>query len=48
MSTKVYDCISRIGDTIEENKDFLTDLDESTWRVAFMRWSRKFRRMTAT
>ena len=27
MSTKVYDCISRIGDTIEENKDFLTDLD---------------------
>ena len=27
MSTKVYDCISKIGDTIEENKDFLTDLD---------------------
>ena len=27
MSTKVYDCISRNGDTIEENKDFLTDLD---------------------
>lgn len=27
MSTKVYDCISKIGDTIDENKDFLTDLD---------------------
>lgn len=27
MQTKIYECISRIGDTIIANKDFLTDLD---------------------
>ena len=27
MSSRIYDCISRISDTITENKDFLTDLD---------------------
>ncbi|MBO6138134.1 MAG: dihydroxyacetone kinase subunit L [Lachnospiraceae bacterium] len=27
MSTKVYDCLSKISEKIIENKDFLTDLD---------------------
>ena len=27
MQTKIYECISRIGDVIIANKDFLTDLD---------------------
>ena len=27
MATLVYDCITRIAQTIIENKDFLTDLD---------------------
>ncbi|MCR5796090.1 MAG: dihydroxyacetone kinase subunit L [Solobacterium sp.] len=27
MSSRIFDCISRINDTITENKDFLTDLD---------------------
>lgn len=27
MSTRVYDCLSRISEKIIENKDFLTDLD---------------------
>lgn len=27
MSSRIYDCIARINDTIAENKDFLTDLD---------------------
>ncbi|MBQ4011763.1 MAG: dihydroxyacetone kinase subunit L [Erysipelotrichales bacterium] len=27
MSTRVYDCIARIGEVITEHKDFLTDLD---------------------
>ena len=27
MSTRVYDCLMKIGDSIIENKDFLTDLD---------------------
>ena len=27
MSSRIYDCISEIGKTITENKDFLTDLD---------------------
>ena len=27
MSSRVYDCLTKIGETITENKDFLTDLD---------------------
>ncbi|MBR2676886.1 MAG: dihydroxyacetone kinase subunit L [Solobacterium sp.] len=27
MSSRIYDCIAAIADVIEENKDFLTDLD---------------------
>ncbi|MBQ1491884.1 MAG: dihydroxyacetone kinase subunit L, partial [Blautia sp.] len=27
MSTRVYDCLKRIGERIIENKDFLTELD---------------------
>ncbi len=27
MASRVYDCLSKIGDKIIENKDFLTDLD---------------------
>ena len=27
MSSRIYDCITKIKDTINENKDFLTDLD---------------------
>lgn len=27
MSSRIYNCLSAIGDVIEENKDFLTDLD---------------------
>ena len=27
MSARVYDCLTKIGETIFENKDFLTDLD---------------------
>lgn len=27
MATRIYDCITKIGETITENKDFLTELD---------------------
>lgn len=27
MSSRIYDCITKIGETIAENKDFLTELD---------------------
>ena len=27
MSSRVYDCLTKIGESITENKDFLTDLD---------------------
>ena len=27
MATRIYDCLTKIADTIIANKDFLTDLD---------------------